>query len=131
MTAKTIPEMLQALEDSEIDSTPPIIAKEPLNPVLERLKQSSFQPDIQSYVTLDAKVYEDRSYWLELHAKYYSTELEIWINQRHGELDEALKFLKSLNQLTGDMMEFIRRHQLVGGYSKEGGARKHPNFVNN
>jgi hypothetical protein len=27
-------------------------------------------------------------------------------------LDEAIKFLKSLNQLTGDMMEFMKRHNL-------------------
>lgn len=112
MTAKTVPEMLQALEDSEEDSNPPIPSKELLNPIVDRLKQSSFQPDIQSYVTLDAKVYEDKSYWLEMHAKYYDSELEIWIHRHHGELDEAMKFLKSLNQLTGDMMEFMKRHNL-------------------
>lgn len=119
MTNQTIPEMLQALEDYEKDSNSPIIPKEPLNPILERLKQSSFQPDIQSYITLDAKVYEDKSYLLELHAKYFSTEIEIWLNQRHGELNEAMKFLKSLNQLTWDMMEFIRRHQLVTCHTEE------------
>lgn len=119
MKNQTIPEMLQALEDSERDSNPPVIPKEPMNPVLGRLKQSSFQPDIQSYVTLDAKVYEDKSYWLEMNAKYCDSELVIWIHKHHGELDEAMKFLKSLNQLTEDMMEFIRRYQLVGCYSKE------------
>ncbi len=94
MTAKTLPEMQQTLEESENASNPSIIPKEPLNPILERLKQSSSQPDIQSYVTLDAKIYEDKSYWLELHAKYYNSELEIWIHRHHGELDEAMKFLK-------------------------------------
>ncbi len=112
MTAKTVPEMLQALEENENASNPPIIPKEPLNPILERLKQSSFQPDIQSYVTLDAKIYEDKSYWLEMHAKYYNSELEIWVHRHHGELDEAMKFLRSLNQLTWDMMEFMKRHNL-------------------
>ena len=112
MTAKTLPEMLQALEDSELDSNPPIPPKELLNPIVDRLKQSSFQPDIQSYVTLDAKIYEDKSYWLELNAKYYNSEMEIWVHRHHGELDEAMKFLKSLNQLTGDMMEFMKRHNL-------------------
>ena len=111
MTAKTLPEMLQALEDSE-DSYPPIIPKEPLNPILERLKQSSFQPDIKSYVTLDAKIYEDKTYWLELNAKYYNSEMEIWVYRQHGDLDEAMKFLKSLNQLTGDMMGFMKKHNL-------------------
>ena len=86
--------------------------KEPLNPVLERLKQSSFQPDIQSYVTLDAKIYEDKTYWLELHAKYFGTEIEIFLHKHHGELDEAMRYLKSLNQLTGDMIDFIKRHDL-------------------
>ena len=112
MTAKTLPEMLQALEDSELDSNPPITPKEPLNPIVDRLKQSSFQPDIKSYVTLDAKIYEDKSYWLELNAKYYNSEMEIWVYKQHGDLDEAMKFLKTLNQLTGDMMEFMKRHNL-------------------
>ena len=111
MTAKTLPEMLQALEDSEA-SYPPIIPKEPLNPILERLKQSSFQPDIKSYVTLDAKIYEDKTYWLELNAKYYNSEMEIWVYRQHGDLDEAMKFLKNLNQLTGDMMGFMKKHNL-------------------
>jgi hypothetical protein len=112
MTAKTLPEMLQALEDSELDSNPPIPPKELLNPIVDQLKQSSFQPDIKSYVTLDAKIYEDKSYWLELNAKYYNSEMEIWVHKQHGELDEAMKFLKSLNQLTGDMIEFMKRHNL-------------------
>jgi len=112
MTAKTLPEMLQALEDSEMGSNPPTPPKEQLNPIVDRLKQSSFQPDIQSYVTLDAKIYEDKSYWLELHAKYHNSEIEIWVHKHHGELDEAMKFLKSLNQLTGDMIDFIKRHNL-------------------
>lgn len=112
MTAQTIPQILQALEDSERDSNPPVIPKEPMNPVLERLKQSSFQPDIQSYVTLDAKVYEDKSYWLEMNAKYCDSEIVIWVHKHHGELDEAMKFLKSLNQITGDMIEFMKRHNL-------------------
>jgi hypothetical protein len=91
MTVKSIPEMLQALEDSEKDSNPPIPTKELLNPIVDRLKQFSFQPDIQSYVTLDAKIYEDKSYWLELHAKYYDSEIEIWVHRHHGDLDEASK----------------------------------------
>lgn len=112
MTAQTIPEMLQALEDYEKDSNPPMPPKELLNPIIDRLKQSTFQPDIHSYVTLDAKIYEDKGYSLELHAKYFSTEMEIWLHTHHGELDETLKFLKSLNQLTWDMMEFMKRHNL-------------------
>ena len=87
--------------------------KEPLNPILERFKQSSFQPDIQSYVTLDAKIYEDKTYWLELHAKYFDTEMEIFLHKHHGELYEAMRYLKSLNQLTGDMMDFMKRHSLL------------------
>lgn len=86
--------------------------KEPLNPVLEHAKQSSFQPDIQSYVTLDAKIYEDKTYWLELHAKYFDSEVEIFLHPHHGQLDEAMRYLKSLNQLTSDMMSFIKRHDL-------------------
>lgn len=112
MTTQTIPEMLQALEDYDKDSNPPIPPKELLNPIVDRLKQSSFQPDIKSYVTLDAKIYEDKSYWLELNAKYYNSEMEIWVHKHHGELDEAMKFLKSLNQLTWDMMEFMKQHNL-------------------
>lgn len=86
--------------------------KERLNPILERFKQSSFQPDIQSYVTLDAKIYEDKTYWLELHAKYFGVEMEIFLHTQHGQLDEAIKYLKSLNQLTGDMLDFMKRHSL-------------------
>lgn len=86
--------------------------KERLNPILERFKQSSFQPDIQSYVTLDARIYEDKSYWMELHAKYCDSEMEICVHRVHGELDEAIKYLKSLHQITGDMMDFLKRHNL-------------------
>ncbi len=86
--------------------------KELLNPILERFKRSSFQPDIQSCATLDAKIYEDKTYWLELHAKYFGTEIEILLHKHHGELDEAMKYLKSLNQLFGDMIDFIKRHNL-------------------
>ncbi|MFM1759036.1 MAG: hypothetical protein RLY75_306 [Pseudomonadota bacterium] len=86
--------------------------KETLNPVLEHFKQSSFQPDIQSYVTLDAKVYEDKGYCLELHAKYFDSEVEIFLHPRHGQLEEAMRYLKNLNQLTGDLMDFIKRHDL-------------------
>lgn len=112
MTAKTFIEQIEAFEESKKESNPPIIPKEPLTPIIDRLKQSTFQPDIHSYVTLDAKIYEDKSYWLELHAKYYNSEMEIWVHKYHGELDEAMKFLKSLNQLTWDMMEFMKRHNL-------------------
>ena len=86
--------------------------KEPLNPITEHLKQSTFQPDIQSYVILDAKIHKDGNYWLELHAKYFDSEIEIFLHPRHGQLDEAMKYLKSLNQLTEDMMEFIKRNNL-------------------
>jgi hypothetical protein len=87
-------------------------SKERLNPILERFKQSSFQPDIQSYITLDARIYEDKTYWLELHAKYFDTEMEIFLHTHHGELDEAMRYLKSLNQLTSNMIDFMKRHDL-------------------
>lgn len=93
--------------------------KQLLNPVLEQFKQSSFQPDIQSYVTLDAKIYEDRVYWLELHAKYFDSEIEICLHRVHSELDEAMKYLKSLHQLTGDMMDFMKRHNLRSPLEQE------------
>ncbi len=112
MIAKTIVEQLQALEDMEKDSNPPSLPKQRLNPVLDQLKQFSFQPDIHSYTTLDAKVYEDRSYFLEMHAKYQNSEMEIWLHKQHGNLDETIKFLKNLNQLTGEMLDFINRHNL-------------------
>jgi hypothetical protein len=99
---------MTALQD-EVNVFP---SKERLNPILGRFKQSSFQPDIQSYVTLDAKIYEDKTYWLELHAKYFGTEIEVILHKHHGELDEAMKYLKSLNQLTGDMIDFMKKHNL-------------------
>jgi hypothetical protein len=86
--------------------------KEPTNPVLEHLKQSSFQPDIQSYVTLDAKIYEDKSYWIELHAKYFDSEMEIFLHKHHGNLDEAMRYLENLNKISSDMIEFLKRHNL-------------------
>jgi hypothetical protein len=55
---------------------------------------------------------KDAGYSTSLHGKYYNSELEIFVHRHHGELDEAMKFLKSLNQLTGDMMEFMKRHNL-------------------
>lgn len=66
------------------------------NPVFDHLKQSSFQPDIQSYVTLDAKIYEDKNYWIELHAKYFDSEIEIFLHKNHGQLDEAIRYLENL-----------------------------------
>ena len=99
-------------EALETENCVPVAKEPPLNPVLEHLKQSTFQPDIQSYVTLDAKVYQNKSYFLELHAKYFDTEMEIWLHDRHGCLDEATKYLRSLNRLTGDMLDFIGKHNL-------------------
>lgn len=116
MSTKTFMEQIEAAEtpiDTKNDCTMSFEhLKERLNPVVDHLKQSIFQPDIQSYITLDAKIYEDKSYWIELHAKYFDSEMEICLHRVHGELDEAMKYLKSLYQLTGDMMDFIRRHNL-------------------
>jgi hypothetical protein len=119
MTAKTLVEQLQALEDMDKESNPPIAPKQPINPILDQLKQSSFQPDIHSYVTLDAKVYEDKSYFLEMHAKYQNTEMEIWLHRQHGDLEETMKFLKNLNQLTGEMLDFMKRHRLRSEVSED------------
>ena len=86
--------------------------RESTNPVLEHLKQSSFQPDIQSYITLDAKIYEDRTYWIELHAKYFDSEMEIFLHKHHGNLDEAMRYLVNLNQISGEMIDFLKRNSL-------------------
>ena len=103
----------------EKDSNPPPVPKLPVNPIFDQLKQSSFQPDIHSYVTLDAKVYEDRNYFIEMHAKYQNTEMEIWLHRQHGDLEETMKFLKNLNQLTAEMLNFMRRHQLRSEASED------------
>jgi hypothetical protein len=86
--------------------------KEPTNPVLDHLKQSSFQPDIQSYVTLDAKIYEDKSYWIELHAKYFDSEIEIFLHKNHGQLDEAIRYLENLTERSHDLLGFLKKHSL-------------------
>jgi hypothetical protein len=70
-------------------------------------------------VTLDAKVYEDKSYFLEMHAKYQNTEMEIWLHRQHGDLEETMKFLKNLNQLTGEMLDFMKRHRLRSEVSED------------
>lgn len=116
MSTKTFIEQIEAAEKTNNPVNDCTMSfdhlKERINPVIDRLKQSTFQPDIQSYITLDAKIYEDKSYWIELNAKYFDSEMEICLHRVHGELDEAMKYLRSLNQLTGDLMDFIKRHEL-------------------
>jgi hypothetical protein len=104
--------VMSQLEALETENCVPVPKELPLNPVLEHLKQSTFQPDIHSYITLDAKVFENKTYWLEMHAKYFDTEMEIWLHDTHASLDEATKYLRSLNRLTGDMLDFIGKHNL-------------------
>ena len=104
--------VMSQLEALETGNCVPVPKELPFNPVLEHLKQSTFQPDIQSYVTLDAKVFENKTYFLELHAKYFDTEMEIWLHDTHGSIDETTKYLRSLNRLTGDMLDFIGKHNL-------------------
>lgn len=86
--------------------------KEPLNPVLEHIKQSSFQPDIQSYVTLDAKYYEDGQYSADLYAKFGNAEINIFLHHVHNQADEVRKYLLSLHQLSGDMLMFMKKHSI-------------------
>jgi hypothetical protein len=38
--------------------------------------------------------------------------MEIFLHPQHGKLDEAMSYLKNLNQLTGDLIDFIKRHDL-------------------
>lgn len=94
------------------DEVNAFIQNEPLNPVVDHLKQSSFQPDIQSYVTLDAKIYENGHYAADLYAKFGNAEINIFLHHMHNEADEVRKYLVSLHQLTGDMLDFIKRHNL-------------------
>lgn len=94
-------------------------SKERLNPILERFKQSSFQPDIQSYVTLDAKYYENGQYSADLYAKFGNAEINIFLHHVHNEADEVRKYLLSLHKLTGDMLDFIKRHNLRSEISPE------------
>lgn len=119
MEKETIPEMLIRLE--EVDRLaaigagcipPPLPEKKHLNPIIDHLKQSTFQPDIRSYIALDAKYHQDKSYSIELNAKYFDSEMEIFLCSGHGNADEVRKYLKSLNELTSDMLEFMDKHYI-------------------
>lgn len=100
------------IEANEVPYCAPPPRESDLNPILDQEKQSSFQPDIHSYVTLDAKFYEDRDYSIELNAKYFDSTMQIYIHEGYGHFDEAVKYLKHLNKLTGDMLDFLKRHDI-------------------
>lgn len=119
MAKESIPEMLIRLEEMDRRAslendclTPPLPEKMHFNPVLDHLKQSTFQPDIKSYITLDAKYRQDKSYSIELSAKYEDSEMEIFLCSGHGQADEVRKYLKSLNELTADILEFMDSHHI-------------------
>lgn len=119
MEKESIPEMLIRLEEMNRLAAnengcvpPPKPEKKYLNPVLDHLKQSTFQPDIKSFITLDAKYRQDKSYSMELNAKYIDSEMEIFLCSGHGSAEEVRKYLKSLNELTADMLEFMDQHHI-------------------
>lgn len=116
MSTKTFMEQIEAAETPVNTTNDCTISlpelKERLNPVVDHLKQSAFHPEVLSYVILDAKYRQDKSYSIGLNAKYFDSELKIDLWRHDAYTDEARRFIKSLNALTADMLEFMDKHHI-------------------
>jgi hypothetical protein len=87
--------------------------KEQLNPVIDRLKESAFLPEVHAYVTVDAKVRQNGDFWVELSTMCGSrgSGMELNINP-YTNVQEGLEFLRKLNRVTDDLIRFIEKNNL-------------------
>lgn len=101
---------IEQMESKECISLP---EKEALNPIVDRLKESAFLPEIHAYVTVDAKVRQNGDFWVELNTMCGSREsgMEMNINP-YTDVNEGLEFLRKLNRVTDDLIRFIEKNNL-------------------
>ena len=106
------PFMVQ-IEQSEAKSCYSFENKEVLNPVIDRLKESAFLPEVHAYVTVDAKVRQNGDFWIELSTMCGTREsgMEVNINP-YTNVWEGLEFLRKLNRVTDDLIRFIEKNNL-------------------
>ena len=101
------------IEQSETKNCMNFDIKEQLNPVIDRLKESAFLPEVHAYVTVDAKVRQNGDFWVELSTMCGSrgSGMELNINP-YTNVQEGLEFLRKLNRVTDDLIRFIEKNNL-------------------
>jgi hypothetical protein len=101
------------IEQSETKNCINFDIKEQLNPVIDRLKESAFLPEVHAYVTVDAKVRQNGDFWVELSTMCGSrgSGMEVNINP-YTNVQEGLEFLRKLNRVTDDLIRFIEKNNL-------------------
>ena len=101
------------IEQSETKNCMNFDIKEQLNPVIDRLKESAFLPEVHAYVTVDAKVRQNGDFWVELSTMCGSrgSGMEVNINP-YTNVQEGLEFLRKLNRVTDDLIRFIEKNNL-------------------
>jgi len=101
------------IDQSETKNCMNFDIKEQLNPVIDRLKESAFLPEVHAYVTVDAKVRQNGDFWVELSTMCGSrgSGMEVNINP-YTNVQEGLEFLRKLNRVTDDLIRFIEKNNL-------------------
>jgi hypothetical protein len=96
------------------DSIFPYQSKDLESAIIDSLKESQFQPEIQSYISTKCHIREDDSYWVEFFIQYgtKTPATEIYLN-KWTDNTEILNFLKNLHNTTFDLIKFIERHSLI------------------
>ncbi len=81
---------------------------EPLDPITASLKESVFFPDIQAYVTLDARVKKSGDFWIDMGTMFGSRNsgMDVVVG-KYSNINETLEFLRKLQRVTDDVIRFI------------------------
>ncbi len=86
---------------------------EPLDPITDSLKESIFFPNVHAYVTADARIRQSGDFGVEMNLMYGSrtSGMEIYLN-RYTDVREGLDYLKKLNRITSNLIQFIEKNNL-------------------
>ncbi len=81
---------------------------EPLDPITISLKESVFFPDIQAYVTVNARVRKSGDFWIDMGTMFGSRNsgMDITVG-KYSNINETLEFLRKLQRVTDDVIRFI------------------------
>lgn len=93
---------------------------EPNEPIKDSLKDSTFIPDLQAFVTLNCKYRNDDDFWVEMFAQFgtRTSGFELTLN-KYTNVKESLEFVRGLHRVTGNMLEFAKLHSLKGSESQD------------
>jgi hypothetical protein len=81
---------------------------EPLDPITDSLKESVFFPDIQAYVTVDARVRKSGDFWIDMGTMFGSRNSGMDISiSKYSNINETLDYLRKLQRVTDDLIRFI------------------------